>query len=132
MTKTPNLSDLPKTWLVDVDGVIFPHNGYLQSEEESPLAGVLEFFRELPEEDSIVLLSARPEQHRDQTEQQLERWGIRFSYLLLGLPVGERILINDTKPRGLKTAWAVNVARDCGIPHALFAGQDETNLSTGV
>jgi hypothetical protein len=132
LAKFPVLSDLPKTWLIDVDGVIFPHNGYLQDIDECPLAGVIDFFRELPEEDEVVLLSARPEQYRAQTEKQLKRWGIRFSYLVLDLPVGERILINDTKPRGLKTAWSVNVSRDCGIPGDLLQQQSETDLTLGV
>jgi hypothetical protein len=120
-------SDLPKTWLVDVDGVVFPHNGYLQCEEECPLPGVLDFFQQLPEGDAVVLMSARPEKYRAQTERQLARFGIRYSLLLLGLPVGERILINDIKPRGLKTAWAINVARDAGIPQRLLQGQADAD-----
>lgn len=116
MSILPLLSDLPKTWLIDVDGVIFPHNGYLDSANETPLPGVLDFFRKLPADDVVVLLSARVERYRQQTERELERWGIRFSVLMLDLPVGERVLINDEKPRGMRTAWAVSVARDAGIP----------------
>jgi len=116
------LSDLPKTWLIDVDGVIFPHNGYLHSAEETPLPGVREFFRDVPEGDVVVLLSARAQSYRQQTEEQLARWGLRYAILLLGLPVGERVLINDEKPRGLRTAWALSVARDVGIPDILSAG----------
>ena len=116
MSILPLLSDLPKTWLIDVDGVVFPHNGYLASASETPLPGVLNFFRQLPTDDVVVLLSARAERYREQTEKALGRWGIRFSVLILGLPVGERVLINDEKPRGLRTAWAVSVARDAGIP----------------
>jgi hypothetical protein len=117
------LSDLPKTWLVDVDGVVFAHNGYLASEDETPLPGVAEFFRGLPDGDQVVLLSAREERYRAQTERQLARWGISYSALLLGLPVGERVLINDEKPRGLRTAWAVSVPRDAGIPLTLLRGR---------
>lgn len=115
MPGLPPLSDLPKTWLIDVDGVVFAHNGYLRSADETPLPGVIDFFRALPEGDVVVLLSARPERYRHQTETQLARWGLRFSALILDLPVGERILINDQKPRGLVTAWAVSVSRDAGI-----------------
>lgn len=39
----------------------------------------------------------------------------RYGHLLMGLPVGERIVINDTKPGGLETAVALNVPRDRGI-----------------
>lgn len=121
MTGLLELSDLPKTWLLDVDGVVFPHNGYLHCADETPLPGVLEFFRQLPEDDQVVLLSARAEMYRQQTEAQLARWGLRYSSLLLGLPVGERVLINDEKPRGLRTALAVSVSRDTGIPDDLVA-----------
>jgi len=124
LPKPLTLSDLPKTWLIDVDGVIFPHNGYLHSADEVPLAGVLEFFRDLSPTDEVVLLSARAERYREQTEGQLHRWGIRFTALLLGLPVGERILINDEKPQGLRTAWALNVPRDAGIPPLLGECQE--------
>lgn len=127
MPKLPRLSDLPKTWLIDVDGVIFPHNGYLRSSQEAPLAGVVEFFRGLPEDDEVVLLSARAERYRTQTEEQLVRWGFRFSALLLDLPVGERILVNDEKPSGLRTAWALSVARDAGIPTTILQGLDQTD-----
>ena len=101
--------------------MIFPHNGYLHWADETPLPGVLEFFREVPEDDEVVLLSARAQSYRQQTEEQLARWGLRYSILLLGLPVGERVLINDEKPRGLRTAWALSVSWDVGIPDDLSA-----------
>ncbi|PAF43648.1 KpsF/GutQ family sugar-phosphate isomerase, partial [Helicobacter sp. 11S02629-2] len=40
---------------------------------------------------------------------------IRYDYLLHSLPVGERILVNDTKPSGLKCAYALNVKRDARL-----------------
>ena len=41
--------------------------------------------------------------------------GCRYDRLLMGLPVAERIVINDTKPGGLETAVALNVPRDKGM-----------------
>ena len=38
-----------------------------------------------------------------------------MDHTLFGLPAGERVLINDTKPSGLSTALAVNVVRDAGL-----------------
>ena len=35
--------------------------------------------------------------------------------MLTGMPTGERILINDIKPSGLRTALAINVKRDEGL-----------------
>jgi hypothetical protein len=34
---------------------------------------------------------------------------------LFGLPGGERVFINDRKPSGLPTAFAVSVVRDSGL-----------------
>jgi hypothetical protein len=45
----------------------------------------------------------------------LERHGIRYDKVLFEMPKGEGILLNDTKPSGLKTAFAINVARDAGL-----------------
>jgi hypothetical protein len=108
------LSPLPKTWLIDIDGTIFRHNSHLQGADEL-LPGVAEFFARVPAHDTVVLMTARTELHRAQTCAALSRHGIRYTTLLLGLPVGERVLINDAKPSGLQTAYAVNLQRDQGM-----------------
>jgi len=112
------LSTLSKTWVVDIDGVIFIHNGYKElkaNEHEKPLNGVKEFFEKIPKEDFIVLLTSRKEQYRNITEKSLKENEIRYDVLLMGIPMGERILINDKKPSGLKTAYAVNLKRNEGL-----------------
>jgi len=105
------LSRLPKTWFIDVDGVIFVHNSHL-AEGDQLLSGIKEFIDTLPSEDRVILVSARLEEFRAATEASLHRYSIRYDQLILGLPVGERILINDEKPDGLKTAIAINTIRD--------------------
>jgi len=52
---------------------------------------------------------------RDQLESFLNDNGIRFDKILYGMPVGERILVNDKKPSGLITAYAVNKERDAPL-----------------
>lgn len=52
---------------------------------------------------------------RARTGASLDHCGFRYNHMLRGLPVGERIVINDTKPGGLETAVALNVPRDRGI-----------------
>ena len=108
------LSTLPHTWLIDVDGVIVPHNGHLRG-AETLLPGVRELWATIPAGDHIVLLSARGEEHRAATLALMAAQGLRVDHTLFGLPAGERILINDTKPGGLRTALAVNVVRDAGL-----------------
>ncbi|NPV88357.1 hypothetical protein HPY42_02345 [Coprothermobacteraceae bacterium] len=108
------LSNVPKLWLIDLDGTIVKHNGYLQGGDEL-LPGAKEFLDSLPETDVIFILSARPEEYRENTESFLKAKGVRFDKLIMGLPQGERILINDVKPSGLQTAHAINVERDQGL-----------------
>jgi ribonucleotide monophosphatase NagD (HAD superfamily) len=109
------LSSLPKTWLIDIDGTLLRHNGYLSGKEEA-LPGALAFIKAIPSSDRIVLLTARPLEYETGTHQALQSAGIRYDQILFGLPTGERILINDAKPSGLQTAYAVNLVRDAGLP----------------
>lgn len=111
---TIEVSRLPKAWLVDVDGTVFLHNGHLSGEDQ-PLPGVVEFLNALPAGDMVILMTARDEGLRGETERALARHKIRYDRILFGLPVGERILINDKKPSGLATAHAINLDRNAGL-----------------
>jgi hypothetical protein len=114
MSQLPNISSLAHTWLIDIDGTVLRHNGHLNLIDE-PLPGVVEFWKQIPQKDYIVLLSARPIDYMGMTLALLESHGIRYDRALFGVPTGERILINDCKPSGLKTAIAVNLSRDEGL-----------------
>ena len=109
------LSELPHTWLFDIDGTLAFHNGYKNIGKDVPIEGSLAFLRKIPEQDVVVLLTSRTEDCREITENFLKRYHIRYNYILFGLPVGERILINDKKPSGLAMAHSLNVERDQGI-----------------
>ena len=109
------LSRLPKTWLIDLDGTLFRHNGYLSGKHEL-LPGAAEFIRSIPATDHIVLTTARAREYEAATLRALQVAGIRYNQILFNLPHGERILINDAKPSGLQTAHAVNLTRDVGLP----------------
>jgi hypothetical protein len=112
--KTLVLSKLPHTWLIDIDGTILRHNGYIE-EGDKLLPGVKDFWNLIPSQDTIILLSARPEIERAPTLAFVERHGLRVDNAIFGLPKGERVLINDVKPRGLETAVALNLPRDQGL-----------------
>ena len=112
------LSTLPKTWIFDLDGTLVKHNGYKIDGVDSLLDGVKEYIREIPEEDFILILTSRTEEYRDSTIGFLKKNGIRYDEILFGMPMGERIVLNDRKPSGLDMAVAVNVDRDTPvIPH---------------
>jgi hypothetical protein len=120
-----NLSSLPHTWLMDVDGTVFKHNSHLDGQDQF-LPGVMEFWQNIPEEDVIVLLSARTEDARESTLASFRRFGLRYDHALFGLPFGERILVNDCKPRGLATAIAVNLPRDAGLAGIKFSLEQDS------
>ena len=108
------LSTLAHTWLIDLDGVVCPHNGHLRG-DDTLLPGVRELWAQIPATDCIVLLSARGPEHRAAALALMAAEGLRVDQALFGLPTGERILINDAKPGGLLTALALNLARDQGL-----------------
>lgn len=106
------VSKLSHTWILDLDGTIVKHNGYLSDGEDSLLPGVQEFFASIPVDDMIIILTSRNEMYRERTLSFLRKKKIRYDYIIFGVPYGERIIINDRKPSGLQSAIAVNVTRD--------------------
>jgi len=46
--------------------------------------------------------------------------GIFYDILIMGLPRGERIIVNDSKPDGTKTATAINLVRNKGFTEEHF------------
>lgn len=106
------LSALPKTWIIDLDGTIVKHNGYLIDGKDSLLDGSKEFFRRIPPTDYVIITTSRKKDYENITIQFLKENGIRYDTIIWGIPPGERILVNDEKPSGLKTAYAINKKRD--------------------
>ena len=105
-------SSLGKTWILDVDGTIVKHNGYKTDGHDTLLEGVKEFFQNLSRDDKVILLTARKGMYLEQLEIFLKNNDIRYDYLISDMPFGERILVNDRKPSGLNTAFAINKDRD--------------------
>lgn len=108
------LSALRKTWIFDLDGTLLEHNGYKKGQDRV-LPGVKDFFKSIPEDDYILLLTARSEEYMQETERFLKENGLRYNRIIAGIPMGERILFNDRKSSGLDMAYAVNQDRDAGI-----------------
>jgi ribonucleotide monophosphatase NagD (HAD superfamily) len=106
------LSPLGHTWILDLDGTIVKHNGYLLDGHDTLLDGAVKFLNSIPEADMIVFITSRPEDCRKMTERFLRDNDIRFDHIIYNAPNGERILINDMKPSGLKTAISINAKRD--------------------
>jgi uncharacterized HAD superfamily protein len=106
------LSTLGHTWILDIDGTIVKHNGYKIDGEDSFLPGAEEFLKSIPEKDMVVFLTSRTEEYRKLTEEFLKMNNVRYDHIIFGAPYGERILINDDKPSGLKMGIVINKVRD--------------------
>ena len=122
-----SLSSLPHTWIIDIDGTILKHNGHKELGDQL-LAGVKEFWQRIPVGDTIILMSARDELYAEVTLRFLRSNNLRFDQVIFGLPKGERVLINDIKPSGLETAYAINVTRDRGLDGFVIKFDELLNL----
>lgn len=110
--ETLEVSTLGKTWLLDIDGTIVKHNGYKIDGVDTLLSGAKEFFEKIAPGDKIILLTSRDDSVKEKTIEFLNENQIRYDDIIWNLPFGERILINDKKPSGLKTALCINTTRD--------------------
>ena len=110
--KEYNVSSLSKTWIFDLDGTLLKHNGYKIDGIDSWLPGAREFLQDIPERDMIIFLTSRTEEYRKITIDFLQNSRVRYNEIIFNAPYGERILVNDKKTSGLRTAIAVNTSRD--------------------
>lgn len=108
------LSSLRHTWILDFDGTLVVHNGY-KSGDDRFLPGALEFLHKIPRDDFVIILTARENEARERTIEFLKKYNIKFDAIFFEMPMGERILINDTKPSGLCCAYAVSPNRNEGF-----------------
>lgn len=114
------ISQLGHTWILDLDGTIVKHNGYKLDGYDTFLDGAKEFLAAVPDKDMIIFLTSRSEEYRDVTENFLKCNRVRYDHIIFEAPYGERILINDDKPSGLKMSIALGGRRDGRIlPHVV-------------
>lgn len=111
---TLKLSALNKTWILDFDGTLVEHNGYKTADDRF-LPGAKEFLQSIPEDDFVLIMTAREKEAKVKTEKFLKENNIRYNLILFEMPMGERILLNDNKPSGLKCAYALNPKRNEGL-----------------
>ena len=109
-----------RTVFCDIDGCILKHHGDIAEITTGScilLPGVLETFKEWVFKGyTIILTTGRLESMREVTEQQLSDCGICYDQLVMGLPRGLRVVINDIKPNSSSpTASGINLERDKGM-----------------
>ena len=116
MKKIKLTKNLNHTWFIDLDGTILKHNGYIIDKKDTLLKGVKYFFKKIPKNDQIIIITSRKKKILSKTKIFLKKNNIRFNHIIHNLPYGERILINDIKPKHkLKTAISINLKRNTGL-----------------
>ena len=115
MKKIKLSKNLSHTWFIDLDGTILEHNGYLFKKKDKLLKGVKLFFRKI-KKDKIIITTSRNRKYSKITIKFLKKNKINFDEIIFKLPYGERILINDIKPKKkLRTAKSINLKRNSGL-----------------
>ena len=113
------ISPLNHTWILDFDGTLVRHNGYKDgiANKDEWLPGALDFLHSIPADDYVLILTAREDEDdvRSRTIEFIRAANVRFNDIKFGMPMGERILINDNKPSGLVCSHAVTPERNQGL-----------------
>lgn len=109
-----------KTIFCDLDGCIFKHYGSIAEILTNPcelLPGVQETFKMWIHKGYIVIITTgRPKSLRAVTEQQIHNAGLYYHHLIMDLPRGQRVVINDIKPdKTTDTAASINIKRNEGL-----------------
>ena len=114
------LSQLGHTWVLDLDGTLVKHNGYLLDGYDTMLEGATDFLANIPEEDLVIIVTSRKTEYREQTLQFLKDNNVKYDHIIFEAPYGERIVVNDRKPSGLQTAISINIDRDNSLPEIVI------------
>lgn len=125
MSESIKLSSLNKTWFFDLDGTLIKHNGY-KAGEEKILEGIKSFFKNnIRNGDIVIATTARKIKELKEVKKLFKKNNICINMYITDLPVGERLLFNDIKESGLKTAYSFNLIRDKGLNDYKFIYEDE-------
>jgi hypothetical protein len=116
---------LTATIFLDIDGCLIWHNGSMSEQMSTPwqlLPGVKEKLVEWDRAGHrIILTTGRREGLRRLTEELLVKNGIFYDLLIMGLPRGPRVVINDCKPAStVPTAIGISVPRNEGLGNVSF------------
>jgi len=108
-----------KTIFCDIDGTIFKYRKFLNydTEKAETIKSTKEYLQTMEKDGHhIVLTTARPEDLRDFTEEELRSNGIPYNQLVMGIGRGARILINDRESDSDEDrAISVNLRRNEGF-----------------
>jgi len=100
-----------RTWFIDLDGTIFEHNSYLCG-KNIVLKNAKFFLNEIPSEDCLIFVTARPQKYKNMTLKSLALLDIDYDGIIFNVSPGTRVIVNDKKVSGKFTALAINKRRN--------------------
>lgn len=108
------------TFFVDIDGTLVKYRKFeeLSTAKLEPIQEVVDFINKSYDEGChIVITTARTEPYRLFTKQELEKIGLKYHQIIMGLGRGTRIVINDKDPDKpeLDRAVGLNLTRNEGF-----------------
>ena len=107
------------TYFCDIDGTIFKYRKFetYTTTEVEPIKATVDQINEWYDEGHMVVLTtARPEELREHTIEELELSNVPYDKLIMGIERGPRYIINDMDPnKPGERAIAINLKRDEGI-----------------
>lgn len=108
------------TYFFDLDGTLFEHCGMWFGEYQPIIPNTKETIKKLADDGhKIVITTSRKEIMREQTVEQLILNEVPFDELIMDLPRGKRVIVNDSKPYSgweeVETACGITIGRNEGI-----------------
>ena len=108
------------TYFVDIDGTLIKYRPFDQIETVAPeaITSVLDLIKTKYEEGAhIVITTARPSELELFTKQELEKIGVKYHQLVMGIGRGTRYVINDKDPQApeVDRAVGINLIRNQGL-----------------
>lgn len=108
------------TFFVDIDGTIVKYRKFSELDTAilTPIQDVIDLINKSYDEGChIVITTARPQSFELFTKQELEKLGVKYHQIVMGIGRGTRVVLNDKDPElpDLPRAWGINFTRDKGL-----------------
>jgi histidinol phosphatase-like enzyme len=108
------------TYFVDIDGTLIKYRKFTEINEvpPTPIQSVIDKVNnEYNDGAHVVITTARPTELELFTKQELEKIGIKYHQLVMGIGRGTRYIINDKDPEApeVDRAVGINLNRNEGL-----------------